>query len=327
MNQPTMENVFAEEDSGGNPRRPSRVDVELLALAEQDDRVVVLSADMRSSLSSFRDRFPNRYFEFGIAETNVISAAAGMAASGLIPYVVAMAPFCALKCAEQIRADITSNRLPVRIVSRMSGLAMGYFGASHHAVEDLAIATSLTNLSVATAADEEATAALLHAALYHDGPVFIRVSEETRPVYPQPPAIEPGRFITLRTGADATIIATGNGVGASVAAARLLEAEGIDVTLLDAAWVKPIDEDAIEAAARNSGAILTVEEHNVSCGLGAMVARVLGRRGLRAALRLHGLPDTDLDVAPPAALLERYGLTGEGVADQMLQLLSERVGA
>ena len=323
MSKPTMENVFAEEDSGGNPRRPSRVDSELLRLAEQDARVVVLSADMRSSLSSFRDRFPHRYFEFGIAETNVISAAAGMATCGLVPYVVAMAPFCALKCSEQIRADVTSNKLPVRIVSRMSGLAMGYFGASHHAVEDLAIARSLTNLTVATAADDEATAALLRSALNHDGPIFIRVSEGTEQVYPDVPNVEVGRFISLREGSAATVIATGNGVGAALSAARVLDQEGVQVTVLDAAYVKPIDETAIERAAATTGAILTVEEHNVSCGLGAAVAQVIGRRGLKTALRMHGLPDEDLDVAPPAALLDRYGLTADGVAKQVRLLLAD----
>ena len=326
MRGPQMENVFTEEDDAQRaPRRSAVVSRELLRLVEERDDVVVLSADMGNAVADLRERHPDRYFEFGIAETNTVSVAAGMASCGLIPYVVSMGPFGAIKCAEQLRADVASTRLPVRFVARLSGLAMGFFGASHHAVEDLAIARSITNLTVAAPSDENAAAALLRSTVDHDGPVFFRVSEggDTQ-VYADVPVIERGRFVTVREGSDATVIATGVGVGAALGAARLLEPEGVSLAILDAAYLKPLDEEAIVRAAETTGSILTVEEHNVVGGLGSAVAEVLGRRRVAADLRLHGLPDDDLDVATPAALLERYGLTPQGVADQVRALLAAR---
>jgi transketolase len=234
-----------------------------------------------------------------------------------------MGPFGAIKCAEQLRADVTYTRLPVRFVARLSGLAMGFFGTSHHAVEDIAIARSLTNLTVVAPCDERSTAALLRSTIDHDGPVFYRVSEGVEhEVYGEEPVIERGRFVTVRGGTDATVIATGVGVGAALGAARLLELEDISVEVLDAAYLKPLDEEEILRAAGTTGAILTVEEHSVVGGLGAAVAEVLGRYGAPARLRVHGLPDEDLDVALPAVLLERYRLTPAGVADEVRELLS-----
>lgn len=323
--RPQMENVFTEEETKRAPRRSAVVSRELLRLVEERDDVVVLSADMGNAVADLRERRPDRYFEFGIAETNTVSVAAGMASCGLIPYVVSMGPFGAIKCAEQLRADVAATRLPVRFVARLSGLAMGFFGASHHAVEDLAIARSITNLTVAAPSDENAAAALLRSTVEHDGPVFFRVSEGGgAQVYADVPVIEHGRFVQVRDGSDATVIATGVGVGAAVGAARLLEPDGVSLAVLDAAYLKPLDEEAILRAAEATGAILTVEEHNVVGGLGTAVAEVLGRRRVAVDLRVHGLPDDDLDVATPAALLERYGLTPQGVADQVRALLAAR---
>lgn len=317
----TLRGVFSAEE---RPRsRPRALGDELLRLVEERPEVVVLSADMSSALAELRARHPHRYFELGIAETNTVSVAAGMAACGLLPYIVAMGPFGMIKCAEQLRTDAAYTHLPVRLVARLSGLAMGFFGTSHHAVEDIAIARSITNLTVVAASDENATRALLRATVDHPGPVFVRVSESVEAhVYPAIPAIERGRFVQVRPGSDATVIATGIGVGAALGAAELLSAGGVSVEVLDAAYLKPLDEDAILRAAHQTGAILTVEEHNVVGGLGTAVAEVLGRHGVSARVRLHGLPDEDLDVAPPPALIERYGLTPAGVAQQVRRLLA-----
>jgi transketolase len=317
-----MENVFSEEE-GRRPARPRVLGDELLRLVEERDDVVVLSADMGAAVAELRDRHPDRYFELGIAETNTVSVAAGMAACGLRPYIVSMGPFGAIKCAEQLRADVAYTRLPVRFVARLSGLAMGFFGTSHHAVEDIAIARSITNLTVVAPSDEHSTIALLRSTADEPGPVFFRVSEGAQyEVYPEVPVLAPGRFARVRPGQDATVIATGVGVGAALGAAGLLEAEGISVEVLDAAYLKPLDEEEILRAAGTTGAILTVEEHSVVGGLGAAVAEVLGRYEAPARVRIHGLPDADLDVALPAVLLERYGLTPAGVADEVRELLS-----
>jgi transketolase len=317
---PKMENVFSEQDA--RRARQQAVGEELLRLVEEREDVVILSADMGAVMSELRERHPERYIELGIAETNTISVAAGMAACGLIPYVVSMGPFGIIKCAEQLRSDVAYTRLPVRFVARLSGLAMGFFGTTHHAVEDIAIARSITNLTVAAPCDERSTRALIRSTVEHPGPVFYRISEGTEEVYPELPEVPLGSFVKVREGKDATVIATGVGVGAAVGAAQLLEAEGIRIRVLDAAYLKPLDEAEIVRAGSETGAILTVEEHNVVGGLGTAVAEVLARHQLSVRLGVHGLPDADLEVATPAALLEHYGLTPTDVAAQVRRLLA-----
>lgn len=314
-----MEDVFSDE---GQASSLNLLGHALAELADRHPDVVVLSADLGSALTELRERHPNRYIEMGIAETNSISVAAGMAASGYRPYVLAFAPFGMIKCAEQIRTDLAATMMPVTLVTRLSGLAMGYFGASHHAVEDLAIARAITNLTVMTPADNASTLALLEQSHTEAGPVLLRISEATRPVYPDPPALARGKFSRLRDGGDLTIIGTGIGVGCAVGAAEVLEGHGIKATVLDAAYIKPLDEDAILHAARTTGAILTVEEHNVIGGLGSAVAEILGRHGASARLGFVALPDEDLEVGVPADLLAHYGITAEGVTRQALALLS-----
>jgi transketolase len=319
---PQMENVFSEEHSR-RARRSTAVGDELLRLVEERDDIVVLSADMGAALAELRQRHPSRYFELGIAETNTVSVAAGMAACGLIPYIVSMGPFGAIKCAEQLRTDAAYTLLPVRFVARLSGLAMGFFGTSHHAVEDIAIARSLTNLTVVAPCDDSSARALIRSTVDHPGPVFFRVSEGVdTPVYDDLPEIGRGRIVTVRPGTDVTLVGTGLGVGVALGAARLLAAEGVSAEVLDAAYLKPFDEAAILRSAERTGAIVTVEEHSVVGGLGAAVAEVLGRHRAPARLHLHGLPDADLDVATPPVLIERYGLTAPAVADAVRRLLA-----
>ncbi len=314
-----MEDVFSEE---AQAHSPNVVGDELARLVAAHPEVVVLSADMGAALGKVREVAPERYFDLGIAETNTMSVAAGLAASGFVPYVVSMAPFGMLKCAEQIRTDLASTKMPVRIVARLSGLAMGFFGASHHAIEDLAIARTITNLTVCAPSDSASTIALLRSTYDVDGPVLIRTSEGiARQVYDAVPTIPRGCFVEVRPGDDAAVIATGVGVSIALEAAEVLAGEGVQVRVLDAAYLKPLDERAVVAAA-GTGRILTVEEHHVMGGLGTMVAEVLGRHGLGARLEVHALPDEDLEVGVPAALLERYGLTPGGVTAQLRHLLA-----
>jgi transketolase len=322
--QPRMVDVFAGDApptaAAGSPAG-NQVGAAIARLADADERVVALSADMGAVLSELRERHPERYFEFGIAETNVVSVAAGMAAEGLRPYVLSMAPFGAIKCAEQLRTDVAYTNLPVRFVARLSGLAMGFFGTSHHAVEDIAITRSLTNLTVVAPADAAATLGLLASTFENPGPVFFRISEGTAAVYRSPPSFEEGRWVRVRNGRDLTIIATGLGVGAALGAAAALEIEGISAAVLDAVYLKPFDRAAIIEAAERTGALLTVEEHSEVGGLGAIVAEVLGRGRIAVPLASLDLPDTDLEVGVPAALHEYYGLTPAGVARRARSLL------
>jgi transketolase len=299
--------------------------IELADLAERRDDILLLAADLgRGPLGGlFIQRHPQRFVDLGIAEANSMSVAAGLAACGFIPYVIEMACFGALKCAEQIRTDLAYTRMPVRILGALPGLAMGYFGTSHHAVEDIAVTRSITGLTVVSACDSNATRALLRSTVDLPGPIYFRLPQGSETaVYPQPPRIEHGRFIRLREGTAATIIATGIGVQAAMGAAALLAAEGIEAAVLDAVFLKPIDEAAIVDAARASGRVLTVEEHNVAGGLGTAVGEVLARHGVPARLSIHGLPDQDLEVGTPADLYEYYKLTPAGVSARVKELLA-----
>jgi transketolase len=282
-------------------------------LADRDPRILTLTADLSSVLADFRERHPGRYIELGIAETNSVSLAAGLAASGYLPYIYSMAPFGVLKCAEQLRTDVAYNHLPVRLVARLSGLAMGFFGTSHHAVEDIAVARAITNMTVVAPADGNAVLSLMRSTAELDGPVYIRISEGTPNVYGTVPAFARGRWLQLRSGNDVTLLGHGMGTGLAVAAAAELAAEGIQADVYDAAYLKPFDEAALVASATRTGRVVTVEDHNEIGGLASIVAGVAGRRRLAADLRNVGLPDADLEVGVPADLYEYYGLTVRGV--------------
>lgn len=323
ISTPHMENVFFE--GAKSTGQGNAISAELAKMAAEHPEIVALSADMSATVTELREAFPDRYIELGIAETNTVSVAAGLAATGFVPYVVAMGPFGIIKCAEQIRTDWAYNHLRVRMIGRLSGLAMGFFGTSHHGVEDIAMARSITNLTVVSPSDANSAISLLRSTFDHDGPVYIRVSEgDERLVYREPPVIERGRFLKVRDGSDLVIIGTGLGVSAGLGAAELLEGEGISVGVLDALYLKPLDEEAILEAAHSTGAVLTVEEHNVVGGLGSAVAQVLALNRVDAALAIHGLPDEDLIVGVPAGLLAHYGIDPAGVATQARALLARR---
>ncbi len=293
----------------------------IAALADSDPRVLTLSADLSSPLAEFRDRHPDRYIELGIAETNSVSVAAGLAASGFVPYIFSMSPFGVLKCAEQLRTDVAYNHLPVRLVGRLSGLAMGFFGTSHHAVEDIAVARSITNMTVVAPADASAVVGLLRSTADLDGPVYLRIPERSPTVYKTPPVIGHGEWLRLRSGGDVTLIGHGMGVGLAVRAAAALAADGLEADVYDAAYLKPFDEAALVQTAARTGRVVTVEEHNEIGGLASIAAAVAGRHGLTAALRAVALPDADLEVGVPADLYEYYGLTVAGVVTAALELI------
>ncbi len=282
-------------------------------LADSDPRILTLSADLSTPLAEFRDRHPDRYIELGIAETNSVSVAAGLAASGFVPYIFSMAPFGVLKCAEQLRTDVAYNHLPVRLVGRLSGLAMGFFGTSHHAVEDIAVARAITNMTVVAPADSHSALSLMRSTAGLNGPVYLRITERPVNVYREPPTIGLGQWLRLRSGSDVSLIGHGLGVGLAVRAAAALAAEGIEADVYDAAYLKPFDETVLTESAARTGRVVTIEEHSEIGGLASIVAEVAGRRRLGVALRNVGLPDADLEVGTPADLYEYYGFTADGV--------------
>jgi transketolase len=289
-------------------------------LAAADPRVLTLTADLSSVLAEFRERYPERYLELGIAETNSVSLAAGLAACGYLPYIFSMAPFGVIKCAEQLRTDVAYNHLPVRLVGRLSGLAMGFFGTSHHAVEDVAIARTIANMTVVAPADSQAVLSLMRSTATLDGPAYLRISENTPDVYAEPPEFTHGRWLRLRSGADVTLAGHGMGVGLAVRAAAHLAGQGVEADVYDAAYLKPFDETAIAESAARTGRVVTIEDHTETGGLASIVAEVMARHRLTAALARVGLPDADLEVGVPAALYEHYGLTVNGVVGAALEL-------
>ncbi len=290
-------------------------------LAAEDERIVTLTADLSNVLAEFRKAFPERYIELGIAETNSVSLAAGLASCGFVPYIFSMAPFGVLKTAEQLRTDADYNHLPVRLVGRLSGLAMGYFGTSHYAVEDIAIARTLANTTVVAPADSNAVLALMRATANLQGPVYIRIAEAVEPVYDEVPDIAYGQWPRLREGTDITLAAHGMGVGLAVAAAKVLAGQhGISADVYDAAFLKPYDEAAIVASASRTGKVLTIEDHLEIGGLGSLVAETVARHKLAVDLMQAALPDKDLEVGVPAELYEYYGLTVDGVVAKALEL-------
>ena len=317
---PKMVDVFSDIDRD-TALRANPSGYAITELAAGDDRIITLTADLSNVLAEFRQAFADRYVELGIAETNSVSLAAGLAACGYIPYIFSMSPFGVLKCAEQLRTDADYNHLPVRLVGRLSGLAMGYFGTSHYAVEDIAIARTFANTTVVAPADPNAVLALMRATAGNEGPVYIRIAEAADPVYDTVPLIPRGTWPRLRQGDDLTLAGHGMGVGLAVQAADVLKAEhGISADVYDAGYLKPYDEAAIAETAGRTGKVLTIEDHTVNGGLGAIVAETVARHKIEADLAQAALPDADLEVGVPAELYEYYGLTVTGVVARALEL-------
>ena len=209
---PKMVDVFSDIDRDTALKsNPSGYAV--TELAARDPRILTMTADLSNTLAEFREHFPERYVELGIAETNSVSVAAGLASCGYLPYIFSMAPFGVLKCAEQLRTDVDYNHLPVRLVGRLSGLARGYFGTSHYAVEDIAIARMLANTTVVAPADANSVLSLMRATASLDGPVYVRIAEAADPVYHEVPEYGYGQWRRLRQGGDVTLAGHGMGVG------------------------------------------------------------------------------------------------------------------
>jgi transketolase len=299
---------------------------ELADLAEHDPRIVVLTADLARSNRAvdFAARHPERFVNVGIAEKNMITIAAGMASCGYLPFAATFSSFAALLGCEQIRTDCAYPGMPVRIVGHHSGMTMGFYGTSHHSLEDLGLMRCIAGLTVVCATDANHLRALLRASLEHPGPMYLRLGRGRDPeVYPEVPAIEIGRALPVREGSDLTIIATGSQVHPALAAADQLAEAGIGARVLDMFTVSPLDRDAVLDAARSTGAILTVEEANVTGGLGTAVAECLYESGQRVPLRRHGVPDEHVPVGPPAALYAHYRLDAAGIVEVARELLRE----
>ncbi len=297
-------------------------------LADEGYPVVVGTADLKYSngLVRFQERHPDRYVQFGISEQHMVSTAAGLATTGLQPYVATFASFMALLACEQIRTDVAYTKQPVRLIGHHAGITLGFYGTSHHATEDLAITRSIAGLTVIAPADATQLGAALRASADYAGPIYFRIGRGQDPdIYANVDVdYRIGRAIEHGEGSDLTVIATGSMVHPSIEAADLLRSEGVSVGVVDMHTVKPLDVAAVEASARRSRVLLTVEEHNILGGLGGAVAEVVAEQGLSVPVVRHGIRDEYAIVGPPTHLYRHYGLDTDGIVAAARAALTTR---
>lgn len=288
----------------------------LIELVAAGEPVIAGTADLQYSngLSKFAAAHPDRFVQFGISEQNMVSAAAGMAAAGLKPYVSTFASFLALLCCEQIRMDVAYSALPVRLIGHHAGISLGFYGTSHHATEDLAITRSIANLTVVAPADGAQLKAAIRASVDYPEPIYFRIQRGRDPVvYADNVGFTFGKAIVHSRGTDLTIIATGSTVHPSLRAAEALRDLGVSVGVIDMATIKPFDAAAVLEAASGCAKILTVEEHNILGGLGSVVAEVIAGEGMPVKVFRHGIRDEYSLIAPPTHLYAHYRLDEAGI--------------
>jgi len=286
----------------------------LLELGVENPDIVVLDADLsRSTMTHFfAQKLPERFFECGIAEQNMISIAAGLASSGKIAFASTFAVFAPGRCFDQIRMSIAQPRLNVKIVATHGGITVGEDGSSHQSIEDLALICSLPGFNVIVPADAIETARAVEAAAATHGPFYIRLCRpKSRLIYDEDYRFQLGKAVTLRKGKNAAIIAIGLMVKEALEAAQNLQGEGIDCRVVNMPTLKPLDQAAIIKAAE-TGAIVTAEEHLEHGGLGSMVARVV-TQNQPVPMEMVSLKDSYAKSGKPAELLKRYGLTARDI--------------
>ncbi|MBM4254381.1 MAG: transketolase family protein [Deltaproteobacteria bacterium] len=298
----------------------------LAQLGEENSKVVVLDADLSKSTftSLFGKKFPARFFDVGIAEANMCSIAAGLASDGFIPFASSFASFLLCKGYEQLRICCSYMEMNVNFVGSHGGISLGEDGPSQQSIEDIALACSLPGFTVAMPADEVATRELVQAAAAHYGPVYLRVSRPRAPkIYPAGERFAFGRAKTLSDGDDVTVIANGLMVALACQAAELAERKGIHTRVIDLHTAKPLDEATIEIAARDTGALVVVEEHLSRPGLGSLVAQVVVNR-CPVPMEFVGLPDSFAESGTPQELFRAYGLTVEHVLGAIQQVVRRK---
>ena len=299
----------------------------LVRLREAGEDIVVVDADLGKSTSArtFRDAFPERFFTFGVAEQNMISAAAGLAAMGHTVFASTFAVF-AEHAYDQLRMSVAQPQMDVKLVVSHGGVSTGEDGASAQSIEDLALAASLVHMRVIVPADVEEAAAAVEVAARTPGPFYIRTTRpKHRVLYPGGAPFELGRAHQLREGADVTLVACGLVVELALDAAELLAADGISARVLNMATVRPIDEEALGRAARETGAIVTAEEHLTHSGMGAICAQALARTN-PVPMEFVGVQDRYGESGRSDEVLELMGITPAGIAEAARRAIARKRG-
>ena len=298
----------------------------LVDLGRENSNIVVCDADLAKSTMTtyFAKEFPNRFFSFGIAESNMVAQAAGMAYAGKIPFVASFSAFVINKGFEQLRVCVAYPNLNVKVVGTHSGISIGEDGPSQMSVEETGLACSLPGFVVLSPADESSTKALVRAATAHVGPVFIRTGRPKAPIiYNGDQKFEIGKAVQVVDGRQVTIIANGLLVAEAIRAAEALESEGVSARVLDMHTIKPLDREAIRRAAIETGAIVTAEEHLRDGGMGVRVAQVVAETQ-PCPMEFVGIQDTYAESATPEELLDKYGLVARDVAAAVRRVLARK---
>ncbi|SKA88053.1 transketolase [Caloramator quimbayensis] len=290
----------------------------LVELGKENKDIVVLDADLSKSTKTadFAKAFPDRFFNIGIAEGDLMATAAGLSTCGKIPFASTFAVFASGRAFEQIRNSICYPELNVKIAATHAGLTVGEDGASHQSIEDLAIMRAIPNMTVICPCDDVETMAAIKEAAAMKGPVYIRLGRSAVPTLNSETdyKFEIGKAVTLKDGEDVTIFATGIMVNEALKASEMLKEQGISAQVINIHTIKPIDEEAVINAAQKTGAVVTCEEHNVIGGLGSAVCEVLSEY-YPVPVKRVGVMDMFGESGKPAELLEEYGLTAENVAE------------
>jgi transketolase len=295
----------------------------LRELGRTHANVVVLDGDLNNSTRTdmFAKEFPDRFFNVGIAESNLVGLASGMATCGKVPFIASFAVFMMANAFDQLRMAVAFPRLNVKVVGSHGGISIGEDGPSQMGIEDVALACALPNFTVVVPADEVSTPLAVRAAVEHEGPVYIRTGRPKVPiVYGKGCDFRLGKAAQLRAGGDVTLIANGLMVAPALEAAAALEKRGVSARVLDMHTVKPLDEEAVLHAARETGRIVVAEEHLEHGGLGSAVAQCAARLH-PVPMRFVNLDDTYAESGKPEALLEKYGLTAANVERAANELL------
>ena len=298
------------------------------ALAELGDTydIVVLDADLSKSTKTevFKKKFPERFINAGIAEQNMLSTAAGLATCGKVVFASSFAMFAAGRAFEQIRNSIAYPKLNVKIGATHAGISVGEDGATHQCLEDIGIMRTIPNMVIINPADDVEAKAAVKAAVEHDGPVYLRFGRLGVPViFDENYKFELGKGVMLNDGTDVTIIATGLMVEAAINAEKMLKAEGISARVVNIHTIKPIDRDIIIKAAKDTGAVVTCEEHNIIGGLGSAVAEVLSEE-CPVPMERIGVKDEFGKSGVPAQLLKEYGLTAEDIVAAAKRVINKK---
>ncbi|MBR5405921.1 MAG: transketolase family protein [Oscillospiraceae bacterium] len=290
----------------------------LTALAEKYPNLVVLDADLAAATKTgiFKKAYPDRHYDCGIAEANMMGVAAGLAAAGMIPFASSFAMFAAGRAFEIVRNSIGYPHLNVKIGATHAGISVGEDGATHQCCEDIALMRTIPGMTVINPADDTEARAAVEAAILHDGPVYCRFGRLAVPVINDPATykFELGKGVTLREGTDAAVIATGLMVNEALNAAETLAGEGISVRVINIHTIKPLDEETVLKAAKDCGTIVTAEEHSIIGGLGSAVAECVCA-GCPVPVRRVGVNDTFGHSGPAVELLKQFGLSAEHIAE------------